>query len=499
MTAARRTRVFLYALLIAAAVLFFCTKSSPGYPLNDWSDANIYLSVGKGMARGQVVYRDLYDHKGPLLYALHALCALVSFEGFFGVYLMEVLLGAAFLYCAHGVLTLYGARRAAWALLPVLGLLVYSSLSFSEGDSAEELCLPLMAWSLWNMLRFAKDGGARMSARRLLWHGFLAGCVFWIKFTVVGVHAGLFVALVWLCARRSGAREAWRALGLLAAGAAISTVPWVCYFGLNGALGDWLQPYQHDNLLLYSPNERAGLVARLKDMARCGWDWLRANLRYTPLIALGLGYALRKRRAPGEALCVWLAAALGALGVFVGGKSYPYYGLTLAALLPMGFVPPALLLEKPLARLNQAPLCAVCAGAVALCVGLCPLLSYNMTADYGAPFGSPKESTMQYRFAALIAQTPDATLLNYGFMDAGFYTAAGVVPNVKYFHQTNVPLQEMLDEQLRYIEQGVCDYVVARSGKVPACLKEHYELVATEPSPGFWYDEVFLYRKKGLR
>ena len=35
-------QVLAYALLIAAAVLFFCSKSSFGYPINDWSDANIY-------------------------------------------------------------------------------------------------------------------------------------------------------------------------------------------------------------------------------------------------------------------------------------------------------------------------------------------------------------------------------------------------------------------------------------------------------------------------
>ena len=118
--------VLAYALLLAAAVLFFCSKSSFGYPINDWSDANIYFTIGKGMTRGQVVYRDLYDHKGPLLYALHALCALVSFDDFTGVYLMEMLFAAAFLAAVHQLLRLFGVRRAAWLLLPVLSLLVLS-------------------------------------------------------------------------------------------------------------------------------------------------------------------------------------------------------------------------------------------------------------------------------------------------------------------------------------------------------------------------------------
>ena len=41
--------------LIVAAVLFFCSKSSPAYPINDWSDANIYFSAGKGMLAGRVM------------------------------------------------------------------------------------------------------------------------------------------------------------------------------------------------------------------------------------------------------------------------------------------------------------------------------------------------------------------------------------------------------------------------------------------------------------
>ena len=76
LSARERARIGLLALIIAAAVLFFCSKSSPAYPINDWSDANIYFSAGKGMLAGRVMYRDLYDHKGPLIYALHALCAL---------------------------------------------------------------------------------------------------------------------------------------------------------------------------------------------------------------------------------------------------------------------------------------------------------------------------------------------------------------------------------------------------------------------------------------
>ena len=260
----QKAYVWAYALLSAAVILFFCTKSSPGYPINDWCDANIYLTIGKGMTRGQVVYRDLYDHKGPLLYALHALCAWVSFDDFLGVFLMEVLAAAAFLYYAWQTLALYGARRAAWVALPVLALAVYASYSFSEGDSAEELCMPLVAATLYFTLRYLRSGDERMSARGLMAQGALAGCVLWTKFTIIGMHAGLLLMLCIAHGVRSGSwRGAWRALGWLAAGFGLSTLPWLLYFGLNGAILPWLKVYFYDNLILYG-GESMPLIERVK-------------------------------------------------------------------------------------------------------------------------------------------------------------------------------------------------------------------------------------------
>ena len=193
-----------------------------------------------------------------------------------------------------------------------------------------------------------------------------------------------------------------------------------------------------------------------------------------------------------EALAVWLAALAGALGVFAGGKSYPYYGLALAALTHWALLPLGRALEGRLTRLSAKALTGCAAALAAVCVGLCPLLSGNMTADYARPSASPARKPC--RTASPPIWKKDATLLNYGFMDAGFYTAAGLVPSVKYFHQTNVPLEEMLAEQERYLREGLCDYVVTR-GKQPGMDRERYELIATESSPNFWYDSFISIAK----
>ena len=484
----KECRRIAYALVLAFAVLFFCSKSSPIYPINDWADANVYLTIGKGMTQGKIPYRDLYDHKGPLLFALHALCAFVSFDSFAGVFLMEVLQAAAFVYVAHRFFESCGLQRMSWIAVTVLAVAAYTSFSFSEGDSAEEMAFPFIMGTLYGVTVFFQSGEARMRTRSLITHGILAGCVFWIKFTMIGLHAGLLLALFIRAWALGGLKEAMRTLGWLIAGFVVSTLPWVLYFGLSGALGDFLKTYLYDNLFLYSAGEAAGLADKLKAIVKAGLSWFVNNPGYSLFILIGFISAWKMEKW--MRLTVWLMTALGALAAFIGGKEYVYYGLVLVPAAAPGIAAVCCWRAKQRSVRMTVIVCAVL-------IALTPVLTQNVNPPFGAPAFEKRENTMQYRFAAIMQETPNATLLNYGFMDAGFYTAANVVPTVKYFHQTNVPLEEMLSEQERYIREGLCDYVVTR-GKQPECIHENYDLIATEKSPNFWYESVHLYRLKTL-
>ena len=244
--------VFGYCLLAAGVCLLICSKSSPLYPINDWTDANAYFSCGKGMIAGRVMYRDLYEHKGPLLYALHALCSFVYGAGFLGVFGMEILAVALFLLAAYKLLMLYGVERSAWVALPLIAALVCSSFSFQQGDSAEELCMPMLAWSLYGLLRWLRQKAPRrMGTRELLLHGVLCGCVLWVKFTMLGFYIPWVLGMMLLHLLRRDARSAWTALGWFAAGIGVATVPWLLYFGVNGAILPWLKTYLYDNIFLY--------------------------------------------------------------------------------------------------------------------------------------------------------------------------------------------------------------------------------------------------------
>ena len=64
--------------------------------------------------------------------------------------------------------------------------------------------------------------------------------------------------------------------------------------------------------------------------------------------------------------------------------------------------------------------------------------------------------------AEIINKKENPTLLNYMFLDGGFYTAANIVPNCRAFCKLNVEIQELIDLQEQYLNEGLCDFVVSK-------------------------------------
>ena len=74
----------------------------------------------------------------------------------------------------------------------------------------------------------------------------------------------------------------------------------------------------------------------------------------------------------------------------------------------------------------------------------------------------PQEELPPYRFAKTIRQSEDRTLLNYGFLDGGYYLAADSQPVTRFFCTLNNDLPEMKEEQQTAIAEGRTAFVVTR-------------------------------------
>ncbi len=469
---------------LAALMLLFASQCSPLYPLNIWGDANCLLTVGRVMKSGGVLYRDIYEQKGPLLYLIHALAACISDTSFWGVYLLEIPALTAALYAAYRLLRLRAGACFSLGAAAVWGALTVTGGAFMRGDSAEEFCLPLLTAAL--ALAYAEYGrrARPMRAKRLLVCGVLAGCVAAIKYTLLGAMVGLCAVEGVLALKEGGVKRAAQSAGVFLAGMAVPILPWALYFAANGALSDAYTAYLYNNIFLYS-GEAASWGQKLRELAR----YVAQNALWAVPAALGLiSLALDRGETAAVRGCVIAMAACQFAAVFLVGRVWAYSLLALAAFGVVGCMQLHRALKKiGRPRAEKALTAAACAASL--------LWAYFATPNAFLR-GQKLDELAQGRLAAVVED--GATLLQYSHLDDGLYLAAHTLPQEKYFVRLNVQSGEMREALDRAVREGEPDYVLVSWRELPAEF-DRYRLVAADVG----YDDenrlnkmLYLYRRK---
>lgn len=452
-----------YLFLTAAAVITICSKSSILYPFNDAADGNCFFTVGKSLLNGKVLYRDLFEQKGPYIYFLHSFAYLISGKSFLGVYFLEIISAFLFLCIIFKTLRLFH-KDISILIIAIFAAFIFSQGGFTHGDEIEEFCLPSVALTNYYLLRFIKKE-THIKPREMLLVGILAGGIFWSKYTICGYFACWYVIVAanQIKERRMNSLIKCFFAGL--GGVVLSTIPVLLYFTLNNALSSLWDVYFIANLVHYN-NVNVGIIASLfgimRNLVNGAWVSLRYNLVNCILLIVGLFWMRTCRE---RTLYVILAAATF-LFTCIGMDPQKYYTFYFAA-----FAAPGILFFweyiKEIRDFRKTNLVISLVVCIAISISISPNV-YMM--------GYTREDLPQYRFADTIKASGDTTLLNYGFLDGGYYTTSETVPNCRYFHKTNMNLPEQMEVQDYYVNNGLTEFVVCRGLTIDS---DYYELCDT--------------------
>lgn len=471
----------LFCFFIAFLFLLICSRSSFLYAYNNWDDANSYFSMGKALFNGKVIYRDILDQKGPFLYFVYGLAYLLSHTTFRGVFLMELILATVFLCFAKKSIELYVKPGIACMLLPVLAAIIYSSVSFYWGGSAEEVELPFFSIGLYLLLKHYKEKESIFQRKEIFVSGLCAGFILLIKFNSLGFFAAWMLVVVISRMLKGQWKELLFDCGIFLGGMLLPSVPWFIYFAVNKSLFYWYQGYIYYNVFVYSDlsDEAMTLGIRAYKLAKILYWQIIVNIRYFCFIILGIiGLLVSRKRVMGEKLAVLGLCFFTFLGIYIGGVELMYYSLPLSVFAILGMIPVGQALEWIWNHVQKESV-ARTIGIVIFAASLIFANAFSMNTEYRK---TTKEESYLYQLAQQIPEAEDNTLLNIGCLDAGLYTVTGIVPNCYWFQTQTILYDQVRKEQQRYIEEHHVKYVISRGYEPEYIEKAGYELLIQVPA-----------------
>lgn len=271
-----------WALIGCAVGAFVLRWPAYGMPLD--RDASVYAVVGRGLGWGDLPYRDLIDHKQPVIYPVYGLIDALAPGGAVAPRMVSALV------CVAAALLVYALVRSFWAPLIVV---VVGASRFVQGFDLNTEHLLLVTGT-------APIAVAFLRPRQAVLAGVLCGLAILTKAVAVLLVPAVLIAL------------GWRAWPRVAAGIAIPLAVLAALYLLFGAFADlwtWNVSYNREYASALGLGDR---ISHLKG------NWPSLLLIACATVALLIVKA-RERWLFGA----WLAGAV--LGALLGGYGYAHY------------------------------------------------------------------------------------------------------------------------------------------------------------------------------
>ena len=440
----------------AMLMLFLNSRSSPFYVFDDWVDPNTMLTVGKGVLKGYVPYRDLYEQKGPMLVFIHTIGAIFSFDSLHGVWALQVISGSVLLFFVYKTVALFQGRKSI-VIVPLFAVVLYTTRAFGAGDTAEEFSIPFLMYAAYTGCKAVMNKDLP-SKREFLLIGITSGFIFWMKYSIVGLYIGWFLYFLIFSVIHRRLSTLLRGTGLLLAGVLLSSLPVFLYFLSHSALDSLFQAYFYNNMFYYG-----NLTYPFFRKMQFGLNYYRIHA-FVPLVLslLGILWIIRHRNRQ-LLLFVFLTYSTAIVLIYFGGMTHGYTSLPLCIFCVFGFTCLMDLCCKigdfqNLLLFHTADISAISLAACLLL--LCGFSQNQSFLEY------EKEDWFPFKMLSVIEESgiENPSILCYYIGDIGVNTVAGLIPGIRYFCDYHNPnMTEIYAEQNECIQNQCVDFLITQN------------------------------------
>lgn len=230
----RKNEIVYAVIIISFFTLITMMASAHNYVVQSpCSDSTYFLYIGKALKDGAVMYKDVFDSKGPFLFFINYISMLIHET--YGIVLIRFVFQLCFYTFAYKTLFLLTQKKYQ-IFLTLWVMMLMLSATLQGGNMSEEFALPLVMGGFYIFLQYVKEG--KISFCKIVISGILCALTFLLRANLISMWlvycAGIIVWLLW----QKEIRKLLRYCLLFWLGVLIAHLPFLFYFAINGAIYD---------------------------------------------------------------------------------------------------------------------------------------------------------------------------------------------------------------------------------------------------------------------
>lgn len=135
-----------FLLMAVDIIIFFSKATSPIYDGTYSTDDSVFKVIGKGILEGYTPYKDLFDHKGPILFLIQALGLLINKN--VGIFILQILNLFVTIIYMDKIIELLLLNKKNKKIIFFLAT-IFFGIYMGEGNLSEEWSIALITIQLY--------------------------------------------------------------------------------------------------------------------------------------------------------------------------------------------------------------------------------------------------------------------------------------------------------------------------------------------------------------
>lgn len=487
------------------STLFFCgLLNNSIFVKNKYcvTDCDVFFTIGKLFTEGVMPYRDVFDHKGPVIHFFNALGHAIG--GYRGIGLLETILWIFFLIILCKIWNLLKLDKLLlgfiFLFLPIL--LNSQFLGFTGGNLVEEYALPFIAWGNYYLIMLCLNKKASNISNVLL--GISAAVTLCLRPNMISVFLADGIALIFFCIYEKKWLSFIKAVLGGLAGMAVILLPIFLFFYRKDAIHDMLACVYYFNIE-YASTQMSLFGVCLQIIYRTIYFW---QVSIPCIIALYLVWSFQRNDRSYLPYFLALNVGLSVLSTLFARSLYEHYFITL---LPVTIILIGILGKKINIEIKRIKYPAVACGIILYSL---IFVSLTIVSRLKQPVFQPQLQEV----AQLLSKDKNATNKTVVLGNrCGLYEKLNLHPDFRYIYQypiarisakiKNEFVNSIIHQEYEYIIlplNGQPYYVIiplaykklGAEAVADKTSEEIYEAISNHYTPILKNSEYILFKKK---